>query len=386
MIWTTLALGAVASFSGGPPSDLAAFLSSQAGRPVVIAFDSAVALPAMSLAVDDPNELARTLRTSAKLHQMPGLPLTFSTGKLPRHLFEIGAIRRQRQPGTSAPNAQSLSVKDGRVSIAMKGTEAMTLSELQRLPWSRPLEYHWIGAEYSLAISADKVPEADFLREMARAVGARLVIGRDAYRFQMEPEEVRRRGLRTLRETLTPEQVQQLSDRDRMDLDLAIAVLQNLPANNIVEMLRAPETETRVPLAGNPALQQAALNYLNALVRLAQTPATGPRGRQAPAGPGPRPLEMVLDQPDPGQPDPGQPDPGQLGQGQPGQGPPGMGRRGGMGQGGPMGQMGGRVPLAVLQQVDLRQPGFVAMNGRFRAFLYLTVVNPVTGQGQIRRF
>ncbi|MFQ3586271.1 MAG: hypothetical protein SNJ76_01220 [Fimbriimonadaceae bacterium] len=371
MIWTTLALGAVASFSGGPPSDLAAFLASEAGRPAVIAFDSAAALPAMSLPVADPNELARTLRNTAKLHQMPGLPLTFSTGTLPRHLFEIGAIRRQRQPGTSAPNAQSLSVRDGRASISMKGTEAMTLSELQRLPWSRPLDYHWIGAEYALAISADKVPEVDLLREMARAVGARLVVGRDAYTFQIEPEEVRRRALRTLRETLTPEQIQRLSDRDRMDLDLAIAVLQNLPANNIVEMLRAPETETRVPLGANPALQQAAVQYLNALVRLAQTPPNGPRGRPGPAGPGP--LEMLRDQPDPGQPDPGQPEPGQ----------PGMGRRGGMGPGGPM---GGRVPLAVLQQVDLRQPGFVAMNGRFRAYLYLTVVNPITGQGQIRRF
>lgn len=370
MMWTAVALGAVASFQGGPPSDLATFLATEARRPAVIAFDNVLALPAMSLNVGDPNDLARTLRNTARIHQMAGLPLTFSTGKLPRHLFEIGAIRRQKQPGGTAPNVQSLSVEGGRVSIAMKGTEAITLSELRRLSWSRPIEYHWIGAEYALAISADNVPEADFLREVARAVGARLAIGRDAYTFQLEPEEIRRRALRTLQETLTPEEVRRLRDRERMELDLAVAVLQNLPAPNVAEMLRAPETETRMPLAGNPALQQAALRYLEGLVRLAQSEPEAPPGRRG-GPPNQQPPPFQMPQSEPGLP-PGQPsivpDPG----------PPG-----GMRPGGPR---GGRVPLAVLQQVDLRQPGFVAMNGRFRPSLYLTVVNPLTGQGQIRRF
>jgi hypothetical protein len=194
MLLTLLAVAAQAVFPGGSANDLTAHLAESTKQNVVFAASTLDTIGTVSYDPQDLKDISRKLRMR-KIQIAAGVNLILNDGMiLPARVTDEPEYCRQ--PDWLQMSTRN--IQDGKVTLATKGKDRLDPMSLAKVPFSKPVKVHWFYEGLPVAVNVREMPEADFLKYMAKAVGAKLFIGAKEYRLDFDPDEVRKRTINLL--------------------------------------------------------------------------------------------------------------------------------------------------------------------------------------------
>jgi hypothetical protein len=293
-----LAMAAV-KFSGGTPNDFAAALAEATGQNVVISQGEGKTLPKAEFETTDMNEMARAIRSQIKHVILPGNELVLSDQMLARRLV-TGAILRggsgeareglelsyqvlreneqlSSRPGSTPENSLAISfvglppgsVKEGKFTAKTEKANALQI-ELLNGSFSKPLAAHWIYQEVPVYLQVKDMPEAELLKWIAKAVGARLLNTAKEFKFDLDPVEIRKRALAAIQ--AEPARLGSRNDAQILEKNKAfrVSVINSLTPAQITEMLATAGSTSRIELSPRSPLTRIALQRVRDLEQYQQ--------------------------------------------------------------------------------------------------------------------
>lgn len=211
-------------FKGGLVGDLVAALA-QSGQPVVASASDNTRYGAFTLDTADLNGLSAAMKKNASLWQMPGVQYIFHPGYLPRSLVSISPVFQPQRNWWSVAGAKSFTVEKGVVTSTMKNNEALTLDDMSKFGFSKPIEWATSHAVYPITANCKDMPEKEFLTYVSKAVGGKLLVTDKTYKIQFDPMEFRKRAIKALSDFGYPKAANQPSANDRLGIDMAVYAL-----------------------------------------------------------------------------------------------------------------------------------------------------------------
>lgn len=307
MITLLLASALALKFPGGTPNDFINLLSDTTKQNVVLNLGEGRNFEKADLNTDDLSELARGIRTQIKIAMLPGQDLIFSdqlldrklvTGPIMRGQVEleaaIEAVKARRDsrtagllpqppsikemPLTLAPvGLSATAVKDGKITFKTEQAQRLELTSLNGA-LSKPLKMHWIYDDAILCVHVQAMPELDFLKFAAKAMGSILVSTAKDYTFALDPVEIRKRAIATMQK-YNPTEGNAVAQKS---MQFRIACLNGLNNAQIAEALKSDGAEVRVDLGQRSPLASLALQRIHDLEQYeANLPADSPAPRRA---------------------------------------------------------------------------------------------------------
>jgi hypothetical protein len=271
-------------FPGGNANEFAAILVGATKQNVVISQSEPKLIPKAEFATEDLNEMARSLRAQTQHIILPGADLVISDQLIPPRLVnERGrrqfrrAERGQVEVSLEAPTQNIIAVNlislpatavhNGMVTFKTEKSDALQSGSLGA--FSRPVKSHWYFQQIPIFVSVTDMPEADFLKWAAKAVGGRLLVTEKEYMIDIDPVEVRRRVIATIQKQVlpaanTPEGAMELKERN-----FRIAGINALSAAQISETLKTPGGQSKIALSPRSPLAKLALQRLRDLAQSA---------------------------------------------------------------------------------------------------------------------
>ena len=287
-------------FPGGTPNAFTAALAEGTKQNVLLTQGDAVNVAKTSFETDDLTEMARAIRNQTAHAIMPGVDLILSDQLLPKKRVTGGGFLRD--PKNSRPivnfehiqrparSPEAVSVKlveltskavvNGTVTFKTEDTEAVELQALGEV-FSKPVQYHWIYSDQPIFLSIKNMPERDFMKWIAKAMGARLISTGKVYDFSLDPTLVRQRAIATLNKLSA-----QASDdsEDRNLYKFRIACLNALTTGQISEALATPWSTVRVQLHPGTSLTAQAVNRVREMEKVQLTYGPNTRASKAAIG------------------------------------------------------------------------------------------------------
>ena len=272
-------------FPGGNANEFAAMLVGATKQNVVISQSEPKLIPKAEFATEDLNEMARSLRAQTQHIILPGADLVISDQLIPSRLINERGRRLLRRsergevevsletPSQNiiAVNLISLpatAIHNGLVTFKTEKADALQSGSLGG-GLSRPVKSHWYFQQVPIFVSVTDMPEAEFLKWAAKAVGGRLLITEKEYTIDIDPVEVRRRAIATIqKQTLpaanTPEGAIELKERN-----FRIAGINALSAAQITEALKSQDGQSKITISPRSPLATLALQRIRDMARAA---------------------------------------------------------------------------------------------------------------------
>lgn len=187
---SSLALLSVVVFPGGSASDLAAAIFKANRKPIFIAQGIMAKLGPSQFEANNIDEISKAIRKTSAIRMSPGSDLVFSDSILP-----VASVPNVHYPPpTPAPAFKAISglaLRNGFVTWRTLNNERFDLASLSAMSFSKPVRVHPLLTRYAIALYAERVPERDFLRLAAIAAGGKLVETSDAYKLELNPQELK---------------------------------------------------------------------------------------------------------------------------------------------------------------------------------------------------
>lgn len=315
---TTLLLATLyaVKFSGGAPNDFVTALSDATQQSVVMTQGDAKYLPAAEFETTDVDTMARAIRAQMKHMILPGTDLVIGDQLLSMQMVSDGrqtrfgvagvegsiAIERRSQleqevsrraPAVRAPTEARLSVnrvgmpataiKEGNITFKTEKADALQIPLLSGV-LSKPVKVHWIYSEAPLFVNLKALPEFDFLKWSAKAVGARLTSGAKEYSFDLDPVEIRKRAVMAIQaEPIAQGGRNNNSNSQIQAKNFRIAVLNSLTPAQISAALAETGSSTRIELTARSPLTRLAVQRVQQIDAERQNrPRQGPPGQSQP--------------------------------------------------------------------------------------------------------
>ncbi len=285
----TLLLGAALAiqFPGGTPNDFITALAKETKSNVMMSQGDTKKLEKAAFNTTDLDEMARAIRSQLKHAILPGSDLIISDqlvsqrlisgGRQIRFAAEQGAVEvtlqrgRQEEAEEQSPFVVPLNfqanyiplpasaIKDGKVTYVTEKSDSLKL-EFFRSTFGKPISVHWVYADAPLFVHVTDMPEADFMRWAAKAVGAKLASNADGYKFELDPTEFKRRAISTIKATPLREGPRENVQEQTRSRDFRISVINTLSNSQLSEALASAGTRARFELNARNPLTRLALN------------------------------------------------------------------------------------------------------------------------------
>jgi len=256
---------AVTKFPGGTANDFAASLAQASQQNVAVIQGMKATVKPCEFDPSDLNELARAIRNQTQLAILPGPDLLISDGKIDPSLV-TESEGGSSQEGVPFPAA---ALDAGKVTFKTEKTDLLAINSFAST-FGKPVNVHWIYKDVNLAVQVKNMPQTDFLKWVAKAVGGRLVETTKDYTIALDPIEIRRRAVNTIL-------AQKLDQSDpntfamlQKKQSFRAAALNSLNATQLLQALATPGGETRVVLSANNPLTRTASTYVQNLAQYQQ--------------------------------------------------------------------------------------------------------------------
>lgn len=304
---TTLILASMfaVKFAGGTPNEFITALSLDTQQNVMMTQGDGHVISRAEFATGDLNEMARAIRTQLNHAILPGTELILSDELVAREKVTQMRIQRARGSGEGVDevamlqaieatrNSQSgqaagrfepnliplpkTAVEDGKVTFKTEGRDALQIA-MTRQAISRPVKVHWFYDRSPIFVHVKDQPEEEFMRWLAKAVGARLVVNAKEYAFELNPVEVRRRAVATIQKEPLP---QRNSENETRERNFRIACLNALSPVQVSAALAESGSSTRIELGPRSPLTRLAVQRVQQIDAERQA-RPGPPGRTQP--------------------------------------------------------------------------------------------------------
>lgn len=259
MFLALIAFTAQAQFPGGSANEFAAHLAASTKQNVVFANSTEAAIARVDYDAANFNEMARTIRARTGAQILPGADLILTDG-----LIVPTRVCDGTDPGPQ-PEWISLSdthLKDGKVTLATKGKQRLDPLTLEETRFTKPVKVHWFYERTPVSAWVKDMPEEEFLKFVAKAVGARLTLGAKENRLDFDPDTVRMRTTKLLSNWIASGefkvQWQETEEIDRVGwpkpeerIEMMRMVLEDAPAATISSAFATPESEAPISLKPN---------------------------------------------------------------------------------------------------------------------------------------
>jgi hypothetical protein len=225
---TTLLLATLLTvkFPGGTPNEFATILLESTKQNVVISQGEGRRIPPAEFETRDLDEMSRAIRTQTSHAMLPGSDMVFSDQMLAKRLvsgrqvrfrggeqtgmYEVQVELAVSQAGTFAAEAQQPELppnfialpasanKNGRISIRTEKADALQPTMLGG-GLTKPIKVHWIYEGTPVYAYVSDMPEVDFVRWVAKAIGAKFDNGAKEYGFELDPVEIKKRAVAAIK-------------------------------------------------------------------------------------------------------------------------------------------------------------------------------------------
>lgn len=255
-------------FTGGSPNELAASFFGFTREPVAIVAVEKT-LPAMRFEAETPR--------GAVVQIAKFTPLRIAEDQL--HSFGFDAwpaeriwslVSERKDPFIKdfpALEPERIVILDGKVKVEPRPDRYVTLGRLAKLKWTKPLKVHWIVANIPVAVRAEFMPEEKFLRMVASAACAKLVIGSKSIDAQPDLADYRRTRLAALEAKAKQAEYRWIAARLRAQ----IGTLREVTDENLRKSIAYPNSIEHLEVASISPLGQVGLRFLADLKEIERT-------------------------------------------------------------------------------------------------------------------
>jgi hypothetical protein len=206
MMVVALALAGSFAFRGGSPQDFVIRLEKSFGAPVVLFLENAAPIPSGTARWDEESERFAAIRKKWNFEDarhVDGEPnptgLSLWRKAYPAGMMSFFALADYRGIAEKIPTKEIQTNAD-RVSVTTAGQYAIRVGDLSNVGFSKPIGVHWFYTNALIVAAAHDVPEDEFLRLVAEAIGAKLISDERSYTFDLDPKQLRQRWQQRLRE------------------------------------------------------------------------------------------------------------------------------------------------------------------------------------------
>ena len=307
---TTLLIAALVAvkFNGGTPSEFIAAIADATKQNVVMAQGDGKSIPPAEFETSDLDVMSRAIRTQTKHAILPGNEMVLSDQMLSRRLVQTvqfrggedleGQVRAQlmervqaerlvrNQPESGANLSLNIigipgsAAKDGKVTFKTEKSDAIKPEYLGGIA-SKPVKVHWIYKDSPIFVNVNDMPELDFMKYVAKAIGARLVAAKE-YDFQLDPIEVRKRAIATINAAPVRSGPRADDAEEQKAKNFRIACLNALNAGQLSQMLESAGSSITVQLIPRSPLTSLALQRVKDLEQYQRSlPPESPAPRNA---------------------------------------------------------------------------------------------------------
>ena len=228
-------------FPGGDPGDLGRSLADWSGRPTVALVQGGERSGPYEVGLADAGDgkdLVRLLgvkgRVEAKVD--PSVMAIWDAQWRPTTLDRM-PLEPALPVGFAEAFPRSSWLKGGKLTVRLKPGQALRVSSLASLPWSRPLKIHWLLARLWVVPTASGASEEAFLKGLAAATSGALKETDAGWNVELDPRAYRRRALMTVQRGAWPELTPELSRSSR---ELAFEAWSAASDDSIVRLYLVP--------------------------------------------------------------------------------------------------------------------------------------------------
>jgi hypothetical protein len=247
-----LTLLAGTTFPGGTVYDLAKSVQAATNQSVAIAVFEPGRYKRFDYEPTDLNEMCRAIRAATQLWNAPGSDYAFHPGRLLRSRINVAPVmsgeRGHRWSGASIP---SEAIAEGMITFKTENGQALMVNGSELVPEIKVEGGHWTFADYGIVADLKAVSPQDFLRIVAKTVGAKLIPIKGGFRFDFDPQEFRLRAQRTFQEFGKPDALAKLTPQQRSDFDLSLAALNAATPQQLTEAFEDQGSQARIPIGPN---------------------------------------------------------------------------------------------------------------------------------------
>lgn len=241
MIAEIALLASIVTFPGGSTADLAEHVAKATGRNIFISQGYVQPVKKFDYETKTYEDLGYYIRMNGKLHLVPAADLIFCDDMLPPFRMPTTTIGkgapppRWKEPGPG-------DIREGKVTFGTAGSERFNPARLAGLGFTKPVIVNWILDGVQVAVQVDKLGEQAFLDGIAKSVGGKLVVDKDTYRIDLDPEPFRKRvvNMLTLRRQSDPPSPDPAEDRAAR-LELLAEIFGEVDGKTLVEAFKTPE-------------------------------------------------------------------------------------------------------------------------------------------------
>lgn len=251
MMVTVIAAWTAVSFPGGDWSDLAKSIGESTKQDVYALAGAREAARPFEYNPDDLNELARAVQSATGFRHAPGLEHVFYRERVLSSLIGLAAaklLEGEDHAMTEGSGFPASPIKDGLVTVRHKAGQATLLTACGPL-LPKPVVVHWLFERLAFKAWTTDTPAAQFMANLAKGVGGRLVARKDDTYLDIDPAEVRRRALKTLDEMGRHKGFKNLNDGDKWQWELSRAALGAASNSQIAEAFATPDGKTKVAVS-----------------------------------------------------------------------------------------------------------------------------------------
>ena len=273
-------------FRGGSANDFTTFLADATKQNVVMTQGDAKLLGPAEFEVADLGEMARAIKAQLKHTILPGNELVLSDQLLSRRRVAPTVFRgnpereqavevevsRSGRVTFEAPTEETAAqvnfigipptaVTEGKVTFRTEKGDAIKLENLATT-FGKPVVVHWLYSEAPVFVNVKEMPELDLMKWSAKAVGARLNVTAKDYQFELDPGEIKKRAVATIREMPIRESRRATIAEQTKARDFRVACLNALSNSQIAATLAEAGSEGRFELSPRSPLTRLALQRI----------------------------------------------------------------------------------------------------------------------------
>lgn len=251
------------TFPGGGPVELAASIADSTQKPAVIAELAMRGFAKFDYDTANMTDMARTIFANTALRQAPG-EYAYHPDTIPASFIQVEPFSgRWSPPNFRYTNLAPEAVKDGKVTWAPRPGEALRTQNLENR-FSKAVRFHWTQEPYAIMAKVTDLPEADFVRLVAKALGGKYSSRKEAYVIDFDPDEFRKRARNTLA-TAKPKDLERLGPLSRSNYDLCVAAIKQATRQNMLEAFLTQGGRTAIPMVAGQ--EQMVLARMDAVLQ-----------------------------------------------------------------------------------------------------------------------
>lgn len=208
----TLLAAAVFSFGGGKENSFATSLSKEFAKPVAILVDPDTYIAAKAVKYTSDVNLPNYFASKFGLVAGDSKALGFGKPFWPDGFFRKQNDHKYRSRIHVSKDSK-LTEANGKITIELGAEGALPLTRLKTLPSLRGLAWHWFYDSAMIVASCKNAEPQDLLKAVAGALGAKLTVKSEKPYFDIDPTQLRKRGIALMAKPIAGDGYARASER-----------------------------------------------------------------------------------------------------------------------------------------------------------------------------